>query len=352
MAITWGTTYTDSNYVQYKLGYEATTTTTDTQFTVSINLYVATKYYFYDNTNVTWGYWGESAATPTEGFSGWSSIATNTAVKLSDSNSNVMWGGGTEYNPGYSTDDMYIGTATATFDRGDSDINKVFTATFDGVQNFARWPVVNYSFTVPALPTYTISYNANGGSGAPTSQTKTHGTDITLSSTVPVRTGYTFKNWNTRSDGTGTSYPAGGNYTTNSGNTLYAQWNPITYTIKYNGNGATSGLTADSIHTYDTSKNLTKNSFIRKGYAFTNWNTQLDGSGNYFADEQSVINMTEINNAVINLYAQWKYIYVKINTTYNGKEVVGTLYARNDLGELKPVKEFYQNKDDDFIRIS
>ena len=38
--------------------------------------------------------------------------------------------------------------------------------------------------------TYTISYNANGGSGAPASQTKTYGTTLTLSSTKPTRSGY------------------------------------------------------------------------------------------------------------------------------------------------------------------
>lgn len=43
---------------------------------------------------------------------------------------------------------------------------------------------------------YTISYNANGGSGAPGSQTKTHGTDLTLSSTKPTRNGYNFSKWN------------------------------------------------------------------------------------------------------------------------------------------------------------
>lgn len=37
---------------------------------------------------------------------------------------------------------------------------------------------------------YTVSYNANGGSGAPSSQTKFYGSDLTLSDTVPTRSGY------------------------------------------------------------------------------------------------------------------------------------------------------------------
>ena len=71
--------------------------------------------------------------------------------------------------------------------------------------------------------TYTVSYNANGGSGAPASQTKTYGVNLTLSSTVPTRAGYTFKGWATSSTGA-VVYQAGGTYTANSSVTLYAVW--------------------------------------------------------------------------------------------------------------------------------
>lgn len=71
--------------------------------------------------------------------------------------------------------------------------------------------------------TYTVSYNANGGSGAPSSQTKTYGVDLTLSSTVPTRVGYAFKGWATSSTGA-VVYQAGGTYSANSAVTLYAVW--------------------------------------------------------------------------------------------------------------------------------
>ena len=71
--------------------------------------------------------------------------------------------------------------------------------------------------------TYTVSYNANGGSGAPASQTKTYGVNLTLSSTVPTRAGYAFKGWATSSTGA-VVYQAGGTYTANSSVTLYAVW--------------------------------------------------------------------------------------------------------------------------------
>ncbi len=71
---------------------------------------------------------------------------------------------------------------------------------------------------------YTISYDANGGSGAPSSQTKTEGVSLNLRTSKPERNGYRFKNWNTEADGSGTSYSSGGRFTNDADTTLYAQW--------------------------------------------------------------------------------------------------------------------------------
>lgn len=72
--------------------------------------------------------------------------------------------------------------------------------------------------------TYTISYNANGGTGAPSSQTKTYGITLTLSNTKPVKIGYLFLGWTINSNGTGTLYQPGGSFTTNANTTLYAKY--------------------------------------------------------------------------------------------------------------------------------
>ena len=56
--------------------------------------------------------------------------------------------------------------------------------------------------------------------------------------------------------------------------TISVTFAPITYTIKYNGNGATSGSTANSAHTYDEEKELTANGFSRTGYNFAGWATK------------------------------------------------------------------------------
>ena len=88
----------------------------------------------------------------------------------------------------------------------------------------------NTLYTIPKK-SYTIAYNANGGSGAPASQTKTHGTSITLSTATPTRDGYSFAGWNTKSDGSGTSYAAGATFTSNANTTLYAKWTAIVSTL-------------------------------------------------------------------------------------------------------------------------
>ena len=108
------------------------------------------------------------------------------------------------------------------------------------------------------LPTYTVAYNANGGTGAPGNQTKTYGTNLTLSSTRPTRatttskftiTGngnggetktvtatktvtYSFAGWATSSGGS-VVYQPGGTYSANAGVTLYAVWNS---TVSYSNN--------------------------------------------------------------------------------------------------------------------
>ena len=77
---------------------------------------------------------------------------------------------------------------------------------------------------------YTISYNANGGSGAPSSQTKEYGTNISLSKITPTRTGYKFIGWHTSASDTGAkviSYNPGDVYKKNDDLKLYAVWEKI-----------------------------------------------------------------------------------------------------------------------------
>ena len=89
---------------------------------------------------------------------------------------------------------------------------------------------------VASKQTFTISYNANGGTGAPSSQTKTYGVALTLSNTKPVKIGYPFLGWTANSSGTGTVYQPGGSFTTNANTTLYAKYSTTqtSYTVILN----------------------------------------------------------------------------------------------------------------------
>lgn len=78
----------------------------------------------------------------------------------------------------------------------------------------------------------------------------------------------------------------------------------LTYTIEYDGNGATSGTTTSSIHTFDVEQPLTANGFTRKGYSFKEWNTKPDGTGTSYADKAKIKNIAKRGETII-LYAQW-----------------------------------------------
>ena len=88
------------------------------------------------------------------------------------------------------------------------------------------------SFT---FPQYDITYNANGGSGAPNGQTKNYFSNLTLQSGKPTRTGYTFIGWATSSTATTAEYSPGSTFKTNKSTTLYAVWSINAYKLDVNG---------------------------------------------------------------------------------------------------------------------
>ena len=170
------------------------------------------------------------------------------------------------------------------------------------------------TLTLGAKSSYAVKYNANAPSGTatnmPSNQTKWHGETLTLSSKVPKLTGYTFKGWATSSSGSVT-YAAGAKYTTDAAVTLYAKWQADTYTISYDGNGATGGSTSSQTRTYGGSAiTVRANGFTRTNYAFLHWDTKADDSGTDYTAGSS----TYQGNANLKLYAIWHAPYT---VTYN-----------------------------------
>ena len=162
------------------------------------------------------------------------------------------------------------------------------------------------------LATYTISYNANGGSGAPTSQTKTEGLTLYLSSSTPTRSGYTFKGWSTSSTASSATYSAGGSYTANASATLYAVWqkNLSTYTISYNANGG-SGAPSSQTKTEGVTLTLSSTKPTRSGYTFLGWSTSSYASSASYSAGGSYT-----ANAGATLYAVWSCNHSSCSTTY------------------------------------
>ena len=85
---------------------------------------------------------------------------------------------------------------------------------------------ITFSVVDPDPVKYTVTYNANGGSGAPASETFIQGYGVNVSVVVPTRDGYTFKGWSTTANGQ-VEYASGSVYTANADVTLYAVWEKV-----------------------------------------------------------------------------------------------------------------------------
>ncbi|MBR7042483.1 MAG: InlB B-repeat-containing protein, partial [Bacilli bacterium] len=158
-------------------------------------------------------------------------------------------------------------------------------------------------YAIWGIKTYTITYDANDGNGAPSSQTKTHDIALTLSSTKPTRTGYTFLGWNTSKTSTtaNSSYAPGKTYGTNANLTLYAVWSANTYTISYNENGG-SGAPSSQTKRHGETATLSSTKPTRTGYTFLGWNTSKTSAT---ANSSYAPGKTYGTNADLTLYAVW-----------------------------------------------
>ena len=79
---------------------------------------------------------------------------------------------------------------------------------------------------------YTLSFDANGGSGSMNGKTANHGESIRLPANGFTREKYNFAGWNTKADGSGTAYDDRASLTLTADTTLYAQWTLVTdYTV-------------------------------------------------------------------------------------------------------------------------
>ena len=137
---------------------------------------------------------------------------------------------------------------------------------------------------------YTITYNANEGTGGPTSQKKTKGKDIILSNEEPQRNGYKFLGWGINNNSTNVSYAPGAVYANDSNIELYAIWKRV---IKFsNGYKTVQGTTSTSWN-WNTKVKIPANTTVT--FQIQNHNEQISticGSWYVYKNEE----LDHINN--------------------------------------------------------
>ena len=202
----------------------------------------------------------------------------------------------------------YINIKSKSTTTGHSNLTRSFWAIYANASLNIKFRPILVKGTYSNIPLY--YYN----SGVAKNLTSTNNGSVTLYADwgqptitlpTPTRTGYTFAGWYSDSGLTSKIGNGGSTYRPAKDITLYAKWTANTYTVKYDGNGATVGSTESSSHTYNVAKALTANEFVKIGYTFNGWNTKADGTGTSYANSASVTNLASTNGATVTLYAKW-----------------------------------------------
>ncbi len=171
-----------------------------------------------------------------------------------------------------------------------------------------------------------VSFDRNGGTGSMSDITINWGEDKTLPQNQISYGDYAFLGWNTKKDGSGTDFANGATiekYTFKNDITLYAQWSKTTFTVTYNNNTGEGTMESDKIDTAtDSSLKLRKNTFTKADHEFNGWNTEANGSGTSYKDEEEIPKAKFTKN--ITLFAQWKSTIITVKFDANRGEGTGT----------------------------
>ena len=217
----------------------------------------------------------------------------------------------------------FAGWYTAT--SGGTKIESTTKVTITSAQTlYARW----------TANSYTVSFNANGGSVSQSSKTVTYNSAYGELPT-PTRAQYNFVGWFTASSG-GSQVIATTTVSTASNHTLYARWAVGNYTVKFDGNGATSGTMANQTFTFGVAQNLSANTYVKHDstygfdYDFLGWSKSNSATAATYVDKQSVTNIASSVNETVTLYAVWR------------KKTLITVRSNDpDLGTVNDVTGYY-----------
>lgn len=192
---------------------------------------------------------------------------------------------------------------------------------------------------------YILSYNGNNATSGNVPVDKDYAYDANVVVKVKpdnlVRTGYVFKSWNSKADGTGDSYQPGSTLIMKEDKTLYATWTLGTFTIIFNYNKADGniGIGSKEVTHLQTYGEL-PSAPTRKGYTFKGWSTKLTS---YAGVNSQTVFKTGVDTT---LYAYWtpKTGYEVSYDTKGGSSVdslTGLNWESNIYTTSKPTKDGY-----------
>ena len=229
------------------------------------------------------------------------------------------------------------GSSAANWDKSESET--------DSFVLYAQW----------TANTYTVTFDANGGSGTMEAQTMTYDTDAKFTKNTLTKEGYLFAGWANEAGADSAAYADEAtvrNLTANQGETLtlYAVWQPVSYLVAFDGNGADSGSMEAQQFTYDRETVLPLNGYQKTGYHFIGWAATKDADSAAYTDQASVQNLTAENGVTVTLYAVWEPNTYQIAFYGNGGE--GTMESQSfiyDEAEKALDKNLYRKTGYSFI---
>ena len=292
----WGSVVIGGNTLEGKIGiYVGVKESTKTNVKFHVEVWFATKYSCHDKTITLKFNSGENVSSAS------TTVVTSKPINHTD-DTGLGWGSKNQTK-------LYEYDSTTGYDRRHTDRVIKFYASLSGIDMLNKTMYARTSYTILEKDSYKITFNSNGGSGSPSSQTKWYGESLTLSSTKPTKTGYTFKGWSTSSSATSATWSAGGKYTRNESSTLYAVWQANTYTIKYNANGG-SGAPSNQTKTHNKTLILSSTKPTRTNYNFEGWSTSSTATSAKYPSGGSYT-----DNKAATLYAVWTLAYTKPRIT-------------------------------------
>ena len=260
-------------------------------------------------------------AISTAGIVTWSSASNATSYQISIDDQN--WTNATSGVDYLSTIIGTTGNRTVYVRAINSNANNYTTPSDKASKTVAVYTTTINSNSTNMGTVDTSSYNVISGASFTTSGNKLTIKGITSGTTTKDlkvvtatnKTGYSFSKWSV----------ASGTITT--ATTITATFTANTYTVAYNGNGATGGSTANTTATYDQSAAIATNGFTRTGYTFAGWTTKADGTNdgygwtNWKGTWKYVDGQYGIANRKLQLYARWTPN--KYTISYNGNGATG-----------------------------